>query len=151
MKYVRLPRERLEKWLEAVESVKNLALRASERLGGATIILHGSYARGDFNLWSDIDVIIVSRGFQGLRILDRIDLIAEALQPRIEPIAMTPGELKMALKKPSWRQALSRGAYIVRDDYSLKGYIEAALSSRLPEIKELEQKIKRLRTLYGTQ
>ena len=40
----------------------------------ATVILIGSYARGDFNLWSDVDVIVISE-FRGnpLRRLERID------------------------------------------------------------------------------
>ncbi len=36
-----------------------------------TVALVGSYARGDFSLWSDVDVFIVSSEFKG-GLLDRL-------------------------------------------------------------------------------
>ncbi len=40
-------------------------------MGKTTLILFGSYARGDFNLWSDIDIIIISDYFKNIRFIDR--------------------------------------------------------------------------------
>jgi predicted nucleotidyltransferase len=34
-------------------------------------ILFGSYAKGTFNEWSDIDVVLVSEDFEGISILDK--------------------------------------------------------------------------------
>lgn len=31
----------------------------------ATVILIGSYARGDFNLWSDVDILLISESLSG--------------------------------------------------------------------------------------
>ena len=61
----------------------------------AKIILCGSYARGDWKDWSDIDVAVVSEDFAGKGYWDRIDLLVEGIcrvrQP-IEAVAMTPEE-----------------------------------------------------------
>ena len=52
----------------------------------------GSVARGDFNQWSDIDVVIVADGLSP-RALDRIDLFSDR-PPGIEVFAYTPRELE---------------------------------------------------------
>jgi predicted nucleotidyltransferase len=109
LKCVRLPRRRVEAWLEALARVERTAERLGGRLGRVTVLLHGSYARGDFNVWSDIDVIVASEAFRGVRQLDRYDIVAGLLEPGIEPILLTPEELIDILDKPSWRQALGRG------------------------------------------
>ena len=36
-------------------------------------ILFGSYAKGTFNEWSDIDIALVSDNFQGNRFLDKAE------------------------------------------------------------------------------
>ncbi|MEB2837210.1 MAG: nucleotidyltransferase domain-containing protein [Desulfurococcales archaeon] len=59
----------------------------------SSAILVGSYARGDFNLWSDVDVIIVSSAFEGLRVMDRLRLLDPP--PGYEAIPWTP--------RSSWR------------------------------------------------
>ena len=61
-----------------------------------TAILVGSYARGDFNLWSDIDVILVSEVFKGgpVERLKALDI------PRgFQAIPLTPNEFKRLLAK----------------------------------------------------
>jgi predicted nucleotidyltransferase len=52
----------------------------------------GSVARGDFNQWSDVDVVIVADGLSP-RALDRIDLFSDR-PPGIEVFAYTPRELE---------------------------------------------------------
>ena len=57
------------------------------------VILYGSYARGDWHEWSDIDLVVVSPDFRGMGYWDRIDVLTEAIcrvrQP-IEAVAMDP-------------------------------------------------------------
>ncbi len=96
--------------------VGELAGRLRARLDPVTLVLHGSYARVDFNLWSDVDVIIVSPVFEGLRVLDRYDPLLDLLPPGFEAIPMTPRGLRQALEKPAWRQALAKGYIVVADD-----------------------------------
>ncbi len=141
---MRLPRSRVQAWLEALDKAEITAERLADRLGMATVILHGSYARGDFNLWSDIDLIIVSERFEGIRVLDRFDLVSDLLEPGVEVIPVTPRELRVMILKPSWRQALSRGAAIVRDDYGLAEAIREAIGVKLLGIGELRRRVKEL-------
>lgn len=63
----RLRERRIE---EAREWVSKLPFRV-------TAILIGSYARGDFNIWSDIDILLISEEFIGrpterLRFIDAL-------------------------------------------------------------------------------
>jgi len=118
-------------------------LRAS--LGGVTVIPHGSYARGDFNLWSGVDLIVVSEKFEGARVLDGYD-IAPQPPPRVEVIPLTPEEARGVLRRPSWLQALARGAHVVVDDYGIKGIL-AAVGVALEPLARLRERIKRLESL----
>ncbi len=57
--------------------------------------MFGSYARGDFNEWSDVDVLIVAERLPR-RPLDRLRAVEECLNryPHVEPIIVTPEELE---------------------------------------------------------
>lgn len=74
--------------------------RFHEALGKAgvealKIVLYGSYAKGDWNEWSDIDLVVVSQDFAGKSYWERIDVLSEAIcevwEP-IEAVAMTSEE-----------------------------------------------------------
>jgi predicted nucleotidyltransferase len=52
----------------------------------------GSVARGDFNVWSDIDVLIIAAELPQ-RLLDRIDLFSDR-PPGVEVFAYTPQEFE---------------------------------------------------------
>ena len=63
----------------------------------ARIVLYGSYARGDWHEWSDIDLIVISEDFADKGFWERIDILTEAifkLHEPIEAVAMTPEEWK---------------------------------------------------------
>ena len=95
--------------LEAKEWALGLPFRA-------TAVLIGSYARGDFNLWSDVDVILISE-LKGSPVerLSRIDF-----PPGFEVIPLTPEEF-LRLKKrrdPIALEAEKKGV-VLRDDYGL--------------------------------
>jgi len=57
-------------------------------------ILFGSYAQGTFNDWSDIDLAIVSKAFQGERFRDRaiIRRIKLKISCDLEPIPYSPAD-----------------------------------------------------------
>ena len=46
----------------AIEVAREFAECASSKLGKIVAVLHGSYARGDFGEWSDVDVLVVVEG-----------------------------------------------------------------------------------------
>jgi hypothetical protein len=54
--------------------------------------LYGSYARGNYHKDSDIDIVIISRDFQGMRFSDwkGIAPLTEDIDVRIEPIPYRP-------------------------------------------------------------
>jgi len=78
--------EVIERFRTILES-KNVKIRK--------IILFGSYAKGDYNANSDIDVIVLSEDFAPMNYWERIDLLSEAIYEIFEPIeavSFTPNE-----------------------------------------------------------
>jgi hypothetical protein len=75
----------------------------------------GSVARGDFNVWSDVDVLVVAEDLP-VRAPDRAALLTAAAPARLQPVGMTPEELAAALRK---RNPLAEEA--VRDGVVLAG------------------------------
>lgn len=83
----------------------------------STVILTGSYARGDFNKWSDVDILIISDEITGPP-LERLKKINTPLG--YEVIVWTINEFKIMLKKknPLAIEALKNGI-VLRDDYTI--------------------------------
>ncbi|MEL9990070.1 MAG: nucleotidyltransferase domain-containing protein [Thermoproteus sp.] len=67
-----------------------LAERAGVEILGAYLV--GSRARGDYLEDSDVDVVLVVRGVEGLDALRRVELFVEALEPGVEYLVFTPEE-----------------------------------------------------------
>lgn len=93
---------RTRQW--AAELEPRLSLRAA--------VVFGSVARGDFNRWSDVDVLLVSDDFRG-NPLERV----EALGPRpplVQPITWTPAEWRaqLARKNPIAIEAVADGVWL---------------------------------------
>ncbi|MEM1558569.1 MAG: nucleotidyltransferase domain-containing protein [Candidatus Bathyarchaeia archaeon] len=82
----------------------------------ASAILIGSYARGDFNLWSDVDIVLIS-DLTGtpLEKLKRIDY-----PPGFEVIPLTLAEFLTLLRRgnPMATEAVEKGI-ILRDDFNI--------------------------------
>lgn len=103
----RLRERRIE---EAREWASKIPLRV-------TAVLIGSYARGDFNLWSDIDILLISEDFVG-NPLDRLRSIDAP--PGYQIIALTPKEFKMLMEKREIMvmEAMEYGV-VLRDDLKI--------------------------------
>lgn len=67
------------------------------RLGVEQAWVVGSVARGDFNVWSDIDVVVIARGLP-LELLRRADLFLDK-PPGVEVVAYTFEEFEKELKR----------------------------------------------------
>jgi len=109
--------ERIRKRKAVIEAVRSFGVEVSRTLGPATVILHGSYARGDFNLWSDVDILVVVGDDVELpdKPYKRLDLILDLLRPGFEVRVLRASELRRALaRNPAARRALE-GALIVLD------------------------------------
>jgi len=100
-----------------IEAVRSFGVEVSRTLGPATVILYGSYARGDFNLWSDVDILVVVSDDVKLpdKPYKRLDPILDLLRPGFEVRVLRANELKRALaRNPAARRALE-GALVVLD------------------------------------
>ena len=75
-----------------IRAAREWAERLAQRLDVVAAVVFGSVARGDFNKWSDIDVLVVARGLpEGAR--ERLDLLMEDAPPGLQPVGWTPDEL----------------------------------------------------------
>jgi predicted nucleotidyltransferase len=105
----RLKRER------AIEIARRFAECVDRKLELGLALLYGSYARGDFNEWSDIDVLLVAREELPANPIKRLSLIEECLMsfPGVEPLILTTGELKaLARKNPLIRKNINEGVVL---------------------------------------
>ena len=137
-------RLRARAWLSKLAEAEAVARSLASRLGGATVILHGSYARGDFNAWSDVDLIVVSPAFQGVRFLDRLSGPTSLIPPGYEVIPWTPSEARAQLRRPTWRAALCRGYLILADTLGLRVLLEEATGCRPGSLEGLKRRLEAL-------
>ena len=83
----RIIKERKRKRLEAIQLAKKFVKCASKFFSIKEAYLIGSYARGDFNIWSDVDVVLIVDN-PPKSPLKRLDMIKDCLldYPSVEPI-----------------------------------------------------------------
>ena len=123
--------ERMREREAVLEAVRAFGLRAERVLGPITVLLFGSYARGDFNLWSDVDVLVVVG--DDVRLPDkphrRTDPIIDLIPPGFE-VSVKACELEKALSRSAAvRKALSE-AVIVLDGLGLAEGLLVRLTGR---------------------
>jgi len=95
---------------EAKEWAMNLPFKAS-------VILIGSYARGDFNEWSDVDVVLISE-LTGSP-LDRLKKINYPAEYEVIPLTLVEFMRMLRKKNPIAVEAVERGI-ILRDDFNIE-------------------------------
>lgn len=76
------------------------------------VVVFGSVARGDFNLWSDTDVVVVADRLPH-RLLDR--LAAVGSYPRVQPVPWTSEEWARQQDRgnPIVTESLEQGVWLV--------------------------------------
>lgn len=87
-------RERDELLARAQRWAGSLAERLPDLVA---VVVVGSVARGDFNVWSDIDVVVVARNLPASE-RERWALLCP-LEPGIQPVVWTPAELNEARRR----------------------------------------------------
>jgi len=88
---------RAEEGEGAIEDAESYVEKLIERLGAISAAVFGSYARGEFNLWSDIDVIVAPQKFKDVDFIRKCPALLDA-PPKIGAICWTPEEAAKALK-----------------------------------------------------
>ncbi|RLF09306.1 MAG: nucleotidyltransferase domain-containing protein [Thermoprotei archaeon] len=75
-----------------------------EKLGGE-IYLFGSYAKGTHTLESDVDIVVVSERFEGLKRPERVEAVRSMLPEDLglDIIALTPKEFEEKLGRASYK------------------------------------------------
>ncbi|MFZ8794305.1 MAG: nucleotidyltransferase domain-containing protein [Acidilobaceae archaeon] len=109
--------ERLRERERALSEAVEFAKCVKGKLGRVTVILYGSYARGDFNEWSDIDVLVIAEQLPENPV-ERLSLIEDCMArvAGVEPLLLTPDMMrKMRGKNLAVREALERGVVLVDD------------------------------------
>lgn len=77
---------------ERIDQVTAWTNQLSRRLAVEAVVVFGSVARGDFNKWSDVDVLVVARDLPpGAR--DRLALLMEDAPIGVQPVGWTPADL----------------------------------------------------------
>lgn len=83
----RFERERL------IAVARDWAAKLAARLGGVrSVVVAGSVARGDFNLWSDLDVLVIADELPP-RLHDRLAALMADSPPGMQVFGYTPAEL----------------------------------------------------------
>jgi hypothetical protein len=125
--------ERRVQRAELIGLAKEFAARARQELGSVTAWTYGSVARGDFNVWSDVDVLIVVENLPQ-RPPDRFGLLLRLAPPGVEPKGYTLLEFQTALHKgdPQLVEAL-RDRVLLCDDLELEDAMEAAVRDAVRE------------------
>lgn len=110
--------EIIEKRKKLTEKVTKKASKWAKGLPfKVTAILIGSYARGDFNLWSDVDILLISDDFKGNPV-ERLKLLN--IPAGFQVIPLTLKEFKILVKKEGCLaiEALTSGI-MLREDFKL--------------------------------
>ena len=88
----KLCRINIEHSEQIYEQLKELTRLLKTNYGGTKVYLYGSFARGDFNEGSDIDLIIVGQ-FEG-RMPERIKKVIDLTSLPVEPLVYTESEFE---------------------------------------------------------
>jgi uncharacterized protein len=91
-------RRRRGEQLALVDAARVWVGRLRGRLPLERAVVFGSVARGDFNRWSDVDLLLVSPEFRGPP-LRRLEQLGDR-PARVQPVCWTPAE---------WRAERDRG------------------------------------------
>ncbi|MEM1881412.1 MAG: nucleotidyltransferase domain-containing protein [Sulfolobales archaeon] len=86
---------------DVLEMLRTFAERVKSVLGSVEVYLFGSYARCEWLNDSDIDIIVVSRGFKDLSLSERYAFLRRFLPPDrgFEILAYTDEEFEAVRKK----------------------------------------------------
>lgn len=100
---------------ERLDRARAFAAQLPETLGVVAVVVFGSVARGDWNSWSDIDVLVVAEHLPA-SYRQRLDLLG-AWPPGVEPVVWTPAEWRRHRQRdnPIAVEALQEGVWLVGD------------------------------------
>jgi uncharacterized protein len=110
--------ERARERDELIALARTYVERLSSDLTVLAAAVVGSVARGDFNVWSDVDVVVVAESLP-TRAPERAQALGRVAPPRVQPIGFTPAEVRAADTKgnPLVREAQTVGILLVGTEF----------------------------------
>lgn len=86
---------------KTIETVKRFVGKVNKDFKLERAILFGSRAKGDYFLHSDVDLLLVSRDFEGLRFTDRMSRMYDywSYEYPLEVLCYTPPEFEKKKKQ----------------------------------------------------
>jgi predicted nucleotidyltransferase len=81
-----------------IERARGYARALSERMPVRAVVLAGSVARGDFNVWSDIDVLVIADALPA-RLPERLALLDADAPSGVQVVGLTPAEMRRAARR----------------------------------------------------
>ena len=99
---------------EMVDRARRYGERLRARIGPLSAFVVGSVARGDFNVWSDIDVIVIADGLP-VHPLARSRVLYDVVEGGIEPKGYTVSEFGQLLAQghPLAGEVMERGIVLL--------------------------------------
>ena len=96
-----------------IATVRRWAGELDPSLGVRAVVIFGSVARGDFNVWSDVDVLVVADHLPD-RWPERLALLWAGRPARLCPLGWTPEEYRgqLARRNPIAVEASERGIVV---------------------------------------
>ncbi len=96
-----------------VDRARRFAASLGPDLGVAAVVVFGSVARGDFNLWSDVDVLVVVKEVDD-HLLERVRSAGAAIG-LVEPVVWTPEQLRSRLRRndPIAVESVEHGIWLI--------------------------------------
>jgi predicted nucleotidyltransferase len=115
---------------EFLEMGRTYAEKLRGRLGKLTAIVYGSVSRGDFNLGSDVDILIISEGLPH-HPLERMEVLYSCHEPPLEPKGYTHTEFRALLAKRN-----SAIAEILKEGIVVVDELGLTHENQLKEVRE---------------
>jgi|Deesub1362B_J571_1020462.scaffolds.fasta_scaffold00061_5 hypothetical protein len=106
--------QKQQQQIRRFQVAREYALKLRSLFGKVAVVVYGSTARGDFNEWSDIDLVVICEELP-VKPLERLDLLYEYSEGMIEPKGYTLKEFEMIKETPFGKLLQAEGVVIVDD------------------------------------
>ncbi|MDQ7794291.1 MAG: nucleotidyltransferase domain-containing protein [bacterium] len=102
---------------ELLEQARRYAANLQTLLASLAVVVTGSVARGDFNLWSDLDLIVIADDLPP-HPLDRSELLYSVATGGVEPRGYTVAEFTHLLERGvPWAKEIRDQGVVVTGDH----------------------------------
>jgi len=138
----KLCRVNIERSGEVFKKIDDYVGEVVRKLSPDLVILFGSFATGDINEGSDIDILVVADFKKDF--LDRIRTLMDlnTFKIPVEPVGYTPEEFNRMKnrKNPFIMEVLEKGKIMHKSSQFALKQVQAKMAGKLPEWSELEGK-----------